>query len=100
MLFLFTLAQFCSVLQMNHINAHNSEMVKHIAAVEGHTALLKGQFQQCEVHWNWAQADNACLHQQMALLTARTEVLQLFCRGLHYASPTLAAACQQYLLSL
>lgn len=63
-----------SVLQMNHINAHSAEMVKHIAAVEGHSALLKGQIQQTELHWNRALADNARLHQQMALLTSRMEV--------------------------
>lgn len=62
-------------LQMNYISAHNPEMVKHIAEVEGHTALLKGQLQQTELYWNRALADNARLHQQMAVLTARTGVL-------------------------
>ncbi len=67
----------CPCLQMNYISAHNSEMVKHIAEVEGHTALLKGQLQQTELYWNRALADNARLHQQMAVLTARAEVLRL-----------------------
>ena len=83
----FMLAQPYFALQMNHINAHNAEMVKHIAAVEGHTALLKGQLQQTETHWNRALADNTRLQQQMAVLTARIEVLQLFCYGLHHACP-------------
>ena len=87
-------------MQMNHISAHSAEMVKHIAAVEGHTTLLKGQLQQTELLWNRAVADNARLHQQMAVLTARIEVLQLFRHGLHYASFALAAPCQQYLLNL
>ena len=83
----FMFAQPYFALQMNHINAHNAEMLKHIAAVEGHTALLKGQLQQTETHWNRALADNTRLHQQMAVLTARIEVLQLFCYGLHHACP-------------
>ena len=87
-------------MQMKHSNANNAEMVKHIAAVEGHTALLREQLQQTGLHWNRALADNACLHQQLAVLTARTEVLELFCYGPHHACSSLAAACQQYLLSL
>lgn len=59
---------------MNHINAHNAEMVKHIADVEGHIALLVGQLKQTETHWDWAVANNARLHQQMAVFTARLEV--------------------------
>lgn len=73
-----------SALQMNHINAHNAEMVKHIADVEGHTALLKGQLQQTELHWNRAVADNTRLHQQMAVLSAKLKVIYLFC-AVHYA---------------
>ena len=73
---------------MNHINAHNAEMVKHIADVEGHTTLLKGQLQQTEVHWNRAVADNARLHQQMAVLSARLEVtctlLSCFATGMFF----------------
>lgn len=59
---------------MNDINAHNAEMVKHIADVEGHTALLKGQLQQTETHWNRAVADNARLHHHMAVLSAKLQV--------------------------
>ena len=85
------LAQLSFVLQMNHINAHNAEMVKHIAAVEGHTVLLKGQLRQTELHWNRALADNARLHQQMAVLTVRIEVVQLPCH-VHYAVASPVAA--------
>ena len=87
------IAYHCPALQMNHINAHNSEMVKHIADVEGHTALLKGQLQQTEMHWNRAVDDNARLHQQMAMLSAKLKVI---CAPL----PSLYCACTSPLLLL
>ena len=47
-------------------------MVKLITDVEGHTStkLLKGELQECEMHWNGALADNACLQRQDPVLTA------------------------------
>ena len=61
-------------LQMDQINMHNAEMVRHIAEVEGHSALLKGQLQECEMQWNKAIADNARLHQQVTLLNSQAHV--------------------------
>lgn len=58
-------------IKMDQINMHNAEMVRHIAEVEGHSALLKGQLQECEMQWNKAIADNARLHQQVTLLNSQ-----------------------------
>lgn len=91
------LAQFYSPLQMNHINVHSAEVVKRIAAVEGHTTLLKGQLQQSELHWNRAIDDNVRLHQQIAALTARLEVCDCsvmvsIMQGLH-GQPLVSSTC-------
>ena len=65
--------------QMDQINMHNAQMVRHTAEVEGHSALLKGQLQECESQWNKAIADNARLHQQVSLLNSKAHVsIQLF----------------------
>ena len=76
---------------MYQISVHNGHMVKHIAEVEGHTVLLKGQMDECERHWNKALADNARLHQQVSCLHARVQVQAGLClspciwvRGYHY----------------
>ena len=59
---------------MNDISAHNATMVKHIADVSGHAVLLKGQLQECELHWNQATVDNVRLHQKVSLLSGKLEV--------------------------
>ena len=63
---------------MDQINMHNAQMVRHIAEVEGHSALLKGQLQECEMQWNKAIADNTRLHQQVSLLNSQAHVSHLF----------------------
>ena len=63
-----------SCVQMDQINMHNAQMVRHIAEVEGHSALLKGQLQECESEWNKAIADNVRLHQQVSLLNSKAHV--------------------------
>lgn len=59
---------------MDQISTSNASMLKHIADVTGHTMLLKGQLQECELRWNRATADNVRLHQQVSLLSAELEV--------------------------
>ncbi len=63
-----------SHLQMDQISVRNGDMVKHIADVEGHTVLLKGQLEECERKWNKAHAENVRLHQQVSSLHARLQV--------------------------
>ena len=59
---------------MDQISVRNGRMVKHIADVEGHTVLLKGQLAECERQWNKARAENARLHQKVSSLHARLQV--------------------------
>ena len=59
---------------MDQISVRNGDMVKHIADVEGHTVLLKGQLEECERKWNKAHAENVRLHQQVSSLRARLQV--------------------------
>ncbi len=59
---------------MDQTSVRNGDMVKHIADVEGHTVLLKGQLEECERQWNKALAENARLHQKVSSLRARLQV--------------------------
>ena len=59
---------------MDQISVRNGHMVKHIADVEGHTVLLKGQLEECERRWNTALAENARLQQQVSSLCAKLQV--------------------------
>lgn len=59
---------------MDGLSVQSAAMVKHITDVEGHTKLLKGQLQECEMHWNRASASNACLQRQSSVLTAQLPV--------------------------
>ncbi|KAL0031447.1 hypothetical protein WJX77_000984 [Trebouxia sp. C0004] len=60
-------------IRMDQISVCNGHMVKHIADVEGHTVLLKGQLEECERQWNKALAENARLHQKVSSLDARLQ---------------------------
>ena len=67
--------------QVDQIVAHNAQRVVHIAEVEGHTVLIKSHLRDCELQWHKALANNAWLHQQLALLTTEVQVqLTLSCR--------------------
>ena len=68
---------------MDQISASNASMLKHIADVSGHTMLLKGQLQECELRWNRATADNVRLHQQVSLLSTKLEVSHRFVCYMH-----------------
>ncbi|DBB10757.1 TPA: hypothetical protein ACH3X3_007241 [Trebouxia sp. C0006] len=56
--------------RMDQVSVRNGDMVKHIADVEGHTVLLKGQLEECEHQWNKSRAENARLHQKVSSLRA------------------------------
>ena len=58
---------------MDQINIHNAQMVRHIAEIEGQSALLKGQLQECEMQWNKAIAENAASHQKVTLLNIKAD---------------------------
>ncbi len=70
---------------MDQVSVRNGDMVKHIADVEGHTVLLKGQLEECEHQWNKSRAENARLHQKVSSLRASLQVcikfLLLPCHG-------------------
>ena len=84
---------------MDQLTAHNAQMVVHIAENEGCTVLIKSHLQDCELQLHKALANNAWLHQQLALLNSEVQV-QLtsaatdFVSGCAKAVQSLCACCQ------